>query len=178
MLQDKKAKAEPVPISIGSLEDAFVKIPGQITALNAVDISPFKESDLETATDGSLLSFMLDKGTLPLMLRARLAAQSNSVTVKLRKAKNEAKENTTSYEKFYDFIAEVTFSTSASAIAAERGGYYADTFAIVSDESLKGIGSEGTLQKVTYLDVLGFLSQAIECTGKQTAWAEFDITNA
>ena len=163
-LPDHSKKPEPSPIIIGSLADAWENV-GKISAVNVATISPYYESDIDDATENSFLKYELQKGTLPLMIRARLDAQSKSVTLQLKVAKKEAVSGSTVYEKFYDEAVEITFSTSASAIAAERGGYYADTFAIVgTDNSFKGIGSFHKHAKCTYVDVVGFLNQALICT--------------
>ena len=169
--------ADTVPVVIGSLSSAFQNI-GRITAVNAVDLKPFTGPDIQTATDGSKLIYELDKGTLPLMLRARLDAVSKSVTVQLKVAKKEAVDDVT-YSEFYDEAVEITFTTSADAIAAERGGFYADGFSIVgTDNTFKGIAAFNKYAKTTFVDVMGFLKQAIVCTALTGAWADIDITNS
>ena len=170
-------KPEPTAVNIGSLSEAFVKI-GRVTAANASDLSPFKASDIAGADTGSLILYELAKGTLPLMIRVRLDAQSKSVTFQLKVAKPEAVEDGTSYEKFYDEAATITFTTSASAIAAGRGGYYADGVSFDVDDTLKGFGSMNKYAKCTFGDVLGFLHQALICTAITGTWADIDITNS
>lgn len=177
MLNEGLKKADPSPVVIGSLGEAFANI-GRVTVANASDLSPFKASDIAGADTGSLITYELAKGTLALMIRARLAIQSGSATFELKVAKPEAVEDGTTYEKFYDEAATIIFTTSASAIAAERGGFYADGISISVDDTLKGIGSLNKHAKCTFGDVLGFLHQALVCTALTGAWADIDVTNS
>ncbi|MCK5614306.1 hypothetical protein KAR91_71230 [Candidatus Pacearchaeota archaeon] len=170
-------KQEPTTVNIGSLAEAWKNIGRVTVAETDTNLAPYKESDIDGAASGSLIKYALEKGTLPLMIRARLDAKSKSTTFKLKVAKNENNDGT-AYEKFYDEAATITFTTSANAIAAERGGFYADGVSFDVDDTLKGFGSCNKWAKCTFGDILGFLNQALVCTAITGAWADIDVTNS
>ena len=170
-------------IIIGSLDGYWKKI-GRVIIANAAAITPFKESDIDNATAGSLLKYATEKGILALMLRCRISQQSGSAAFDLKGAKGEIPEpltdttNDVPFERFYDDLATtVTFTTSSGAIAAQRGGYYADGFSVAGvDYTLKGIGSVNKNAKTTFGDFLGFPFQAAILTAITGSWAELDIS--
>jgi len=173
------------PVIIGSRDGYWQKV-GRVTIVNAASITPFKESDIDGATAGSLLKYEVERGMLALMLRCRIATQSGSARFDLKVAKGEIEEPLTGasiktpFEKFYDNLAtEVTFTTGVGAIAAERGGFYADGFSVAgTDDSLKGIGSVNANAKTTFVDILGFPFNALILTAITGDWAEIDISNS
>lgn len=167
-------------IVIGSLDGYWKKI-GRVTTANLVALTPFKESDIDTATAGSLLKYEVEKGVIGLMLRCRISTQSGSAAFDLKVARGEEPDLTIAnpVEKFYtDIATTVTFTTSGSAVAAQRGGYYADGFSIAGvDYSLKGFGWANK-EITTFADFLGFPFQAAVLTAITGTWAELDISYA
>ena len=167
-------KNPPSPVNIGSLAEAFKNV-GRVTATETdSNLSPYKESDIEGAASGSLLTGQIAKGALPLMIRARLDTADKSVTLLLKVAKNENDGK----EKFYDEAATITFTTSANAIEAERGGFYCDGISVNQDDTLKGVGGFNKWAKCTFVDMMGFDSFALVCTALTGAWCDIDITNS
>ena len=171
------AKTQPSPVNIGSLLEALFKI-GRVTVANGNAITPYKSSDLDKATSGSMLKDELAKGQLPIMIGAVLAIQSGSVTFNLKRAKRQEAINGVQPEAFYDDATTITFTTSGTAIAAENGGFYADGITIGNEYMIKGLTDLGRYFKVTYGDLFGFPLYALECTAITGAWADIYKTNS
>ncbi|MCK5603937.1 hypothetical protein KAR91_18765 [Candidatus Pacearchaeota archaeon] len=144
----------PIPgiVAIGSVEGAWEDA-GDMTVVNTSSFTTFVESDMLTATAGSFLEFDISPSPLLKTFRPRLGAISETAVIDIYRSKEEPGSN----ERFYDRIATLTIVTSASAIAAEGGGFYADgTTAIVAadDVSLKGFNFEGNNARVAVVDLL------------------------
>ena len=155
----------PIPgiIAIGSVESAWEDA-GDMTVVNgAATFTTFTETNMQTATADSFLEFDISPSPLLKTFRPRLGAISEVAVVDVYRSKEESGSN----ERFYDRIATLTITTTANAIAAESGGFYADgatAIAASNDVSLKGFKFEGNNARVALVDLLTHDKLIIVCT--------------
>lgn len=157
---DEQTTPIPAMVALGSVEAAW-QIAGEMTAANiAAAFTTFVETNMQTATADSFLEFDISPASLLNTFRTRLGAQSEQAIFDIYKSKEEPGTN----ERFYDRVVTITADTGASAVAAEAGGYYADTIVFSNDASVKGFAQEGNKAKISMADLLTGDKLIIVCT--------------
>jgi len=163
----------PASVVIGSGSDEWSEV-GSITVVNAISLGGHKESEMAALEPGSFLKFASLAGAMFAMMRWRLGGQSESMTVKLYSSKPE----NGAFERVYDERATIAIATGPSALAAERGGFFADAAVVTGDETLKGIAEKGTLIEVDEWDTFTEDEFYVVCTIAPTSTGDLDKSSA
>lgn len=163
----------PAAVVVGSGSDEWSNV-GQITAVNAIALGGQKESEMAVLTDGSFLKFNSLAGAMFAMMRWRLGGQGESMTVGLYGSKPEDGD----FERVYDLRGTIVISTGGAALAAERGGFFAEVASVTGDETLKGIFQKGTLIEVDEWDTFTEDAFYVVCTVAPTSTGDLDKSSA